>query len=483
MTNYRSIDLEFSIAPILARQQEHGVLFDTEAAEKLLAELQAKKSEIRLQLQEVFKPRVLNRGEFIPKVNYSRGKGCDKVQYKKGGVYTKIEFQEYNPSSRQQTIDRLCKEMGWQPAEFTDKGNPEFDEEIIESLPFENMKPLKDFYIINKRIGQIESGKNSWLNVVKDNNRIYGGLLQSGTNTRRCTHFGPNLAQVPANDKPYGKECRALFKVPKGKIMIGCDADALEMRTLAGFMKPIDGGKFIKTVLEGKKELGTDMHTLNTIAYGIDKYEGARELSKLIFYGSLYGCRNPKRGLMLQQWGIDFYDYVPKFDEQFEDVKRWATNKRLGFSDKYLECLVAGKHCQDLYGQRLPELPELIKNVTAKWKERGYLIALDGGRLYPRSEHSVFNILNQAAGAVIMKQAIVIADAELQRRGLVPGRDYEQILFIHDETQYEVEDNKEIIEIVKEVLPDSIYKAGLHFRFPCIMRGNVSIGDNWSETH
>ena len=47
------------------------------------------------------------------------------------------------------------------------------------------------------------------------------GLLRhtinpNGTVTGRASHFGPNLAQVPATRAPYGKECRELFTVPPG---------------------------------------------------------------------------------------------------------------------------------------------------------------------------------------------------------------------------------------------------------------------------
>ncbi len=473
----KAIELEYEIAPILARQQAYGVLFDKNKAEELYCVLLSEKARLRQQLQDVFKPRIINLGEVIPKSSNS------KTGIREGSIYTKIKIQEYNPNSRPQTIDRLCKEFGWRPEEFTEKGNPEFDEEIIESLPFNELKPLKDYYIINKRLGQLAEGSKAWLKMVKDNNRIYGSIKQSGTLTGRMAHFNPNMAQIPSNDKPYGKECRELFKVPEGKLMVGCDADALEMRCLGGYLKRFDNGRFIKTILEGKKETGTDMHTLNMYAYGIEKYEGARDCSKTLFYGSLYGAKNPKLGLILQQYGIDFREYVNNFDSEFNKLKKWSVSKDTGFSDKYLECLLAGKVARERYGERLPELPELIKDVQTRWKSQGYLKGLDGRKLFPRSEHAAFNTLLQSAGAIIMKKALYIADETMKRDGLIQGIDYEFILNIHDEWQLEVVDNINTCVIIKDIVIRSIEEAGEFYSFPCPMKGNAVIGKNWSETH
>ncbi len=130
----------------------------------------------------------------------------------------------------------------------------------------------------------------------------------------------------------------------------------------------------------------------------------------------------------------------------------------------------------------MPSLAGLIKKVVGVWKERGYLLGLDGRKLYPKSEHSVFNILNQSAGAIIMKKALTIADKKLKSK-YSPGKEYEFILNIHDEWQLEVVDNDEIISDTRAILENSIIKAGEELGFPCPMKGNSEQGMNWSETH
>ena len=117
-----ALELEYSIAPILARQQSYGILFDIQKAQELECLLLAKRTELKQQLQEVFKPRVISLGEFIPKTSNK------KLGTKAGSTYTRIKIEEYNPNSRIQTVSRLCEEFQWKPSEFSDKGNAEFDE-------------------------------------------------------------------------------------------------------------------------------------------------------------------------------------------------------------------------------------------------------------------------------------------------------------------------------------------------------------------
>ncbi|HEY3524978.1 MAG TPA: DNA polymerase [Nitrososphaeraceae archaeon] len=476
------IKLEYAIAPIISRQQEYGIEFDVGGANELLIQLESKKLELKNKLQEVFSIRIINRGEFTPKNNYSCNRGGVVHRMVKGGTFTRIEYEEYNPNSRQQTVDRLCKEFGWTPQEFTDKGNPEFDEEIIESLPYKEMAPLKDYYIVNKRISQLSGGKQAWLKHVREDGRIYGSVMQSGTITARMAHYGPNLAQVPSCDKAWGTECRRLFRAKKGKIQVGCDADGLEARTLSGFLVPFDGGQFRDILLTGKKENKTDIHSINAIAYEVNEYSTGRDCAKTLFYAGIYGCKGPKAGLILQQFGIDLKSYIPNYNIEMIKIKQWNARVKAGFSDRFLECLVAGKLAQGRYNEKLPALPNLIQDVIKSWESNKFLKALDGRKLYPSNAHSCFNILNQSAGAIIMKKALAIADNLLYTNKNTRGK-YEFMLNIHDEWQLEVENDKDLVTEVSDILKNSIKFAGEYFNFPCPMVGSIKIGTNWAETH
>ena len=68
-------------------------------------------------------------------------------------------------------------------------------------------------------------------------------------------------------------ECRSLFKVPDGYKLVGCDAAGIEARCLAHYLSRYDQGKFGKTVMDGKKSEGTDVHTTNANALGCTRNE------------------------------------------------------------------------------------------------------------------------------------------------------------------------------------------------------------------
>jgi DNA polymerase I-like protein with 3'-5' exonuclease and polymerase domains len=467
-----AIDLEYAIAPILARQQAYGVLYDQQKSNELVSILTSKLVELRWKLQDIFKPRYISLAEFTPKRD-NKASG-----YKAGATFTKIELEEFNPSSRSQIVDRLKKEFGWDPTEFTDKGNAKMDEEIIDALPFKELQPLKEYLQTKSVIAKVETGKQAWIKHVDTDGRIRGAIRQNGAVTGRMTHYSPNLAQVPSERKLYGKECRELFIAGPGKVIIGVDADALEMRILAGYLSKEDGGKFRDSVLHGKKEDGTDPHSLNAEATNID-----RDTAKTEFYADIYGARNAKKGKILLEAGIDFREYVPDFDKEFAGFKRWAETKDIKFTDKYIECAVAGKQYSKLFGDRLPELPLLKKKIHSLILEKGYVKGLDGRKLFCRSEHGELNTVCQSAGAIVMKKALHIADNDFQEKGLIPGKDYEFILNVHDELELECIDNEEITAIISNIVKDSIRKAGEYFNFPCPLSGNVKIGKNWGEVH
>ncbi len=478
-----TIELENSIAPILGRQQNYGVLYDKEKSDNLILTLTGHLVELKWQLQEIFKPRYINKGEFTPKRN-DRIKG-----YVAGAVFTKIEMQEFNPGSRPQIVSRLITEYDWNPEEFTDAGNAKMDEAIIDNLPFKQLEPLKQYLTVKKRLSQIDGGKQAWTKKIDKDGRIRGSVVQNGTITGRMAHFGPNLAQVVADGKLYGKECRELFTVPKGKVMIGCDADSLEMRNLAGYINSIDGGRFQSSVLKGKKEEGTDPHTINMYAYGISD----RDCSKSLFYSGIYGAKNAKFGAILKDYGINFDEYVPDFEKNVKGMMQWVKEKNEELRAKgqepiertktYWECWVAGKHCMVLFGDQIPEMKQLKDKIHERVKEVGYIKGLDGRKLFMRSQHAELNTVLQSAGAIIMKKALYIADTDLQESGLTPGKDYEFILNIHDEFQLEVTDDKKIIDTVSYILENSIKKAGEYFKFPCPHKGTVKVGRDWSQCH
>ena len=74
--------------------------------------------------------------------------------------------------------------------------------------------------MLNKRLGQIATGKQAWLKLVKKG-KLHGRVNHMGAVTSRCTHSNPNLAQVPRVSAEYGKECREFFLYLMGTLFLG----------------------------------------------------------------------------------------------------------------------------------------------------------------------------------------------------------------------------------------------------------------------
>jgi len=267
----KSVWLEMDVATILARQERWGFAFDRKGAEYLYVKLLSEREELEKQLREVFGSWFAPDGDVVT-VKRRRHVKKTNVIYEVGDQYQNIKYVAFNPNSTHHIASRLKLKYGWQPQEFTPSGQPKLDESILSKLPFAEAKLLSRYMMLTKRIGQVAEGAQSWLKK-EQSGRIHGSVMTVGAVTRRMTHSNPNIAQVPANGAPFGEDCRALFKASDGYVLVGCDADALELRCLAGYMAKYDGGAYIETILKGDKSLGTDMHSVNARALGLDPKE------------------------------------------------------------------------------------------------------------------------------------------------------------------------------------------------------------------
>jgi DNA polymerase-1 len=298
-TEVDAVRLEHDVQWIIARQERFGFCFDEKKAVTLYASLTKTKLELESKLNESLPFLYLKGDEFTPKTN-NRTTGCVK-----GATFTRMKFVPFNPGSRDHVAILLKRKYDWKPEEFTDDGKAKIDETILGQLKYPEAKLLSEYFMVEKRIGQIATGKEAWLKHVGKDGRIHGGVVTNGAVTGRMTHSHPNLAQVPAGRSPYGHECRELFHVPPNKRQVGADADALELRCLAHFMAKYDGGAYIKVVLEGRKENGTDIHSVNARALGMDPkakvLDGwtGRDLAKTWFYAFIYGAGDGKLGCIL----------------------------------------------------------------------------------------------------------------------------------------------------------------------------------------
>lgn len=453
-----ALKLEHAVAWIIARQERYGFLFDEKKAAALYSKLVKRKLELEADLKKAFVPFYTSGEVFTP------AKDSKQYHYVAGAPLTKLRLVEFNPASRDHVANRLQTLYGWIPSAYGADGKPTVDDAVLAELdlPGAGVELLREYFLVAKRIGQVAEGKEAWLKHVQKDGRIHGGVNSNGAVTGRMTHMKPNVGQAPAVYSPYGHECRDCFIVPIDKVLVGADADALELRDLAGYMAAYDGGAYIDTVLRGNKKLGTDMHSVNCRALGghpkglhfvhldAESKETGRDVAKTWFYAFIYGAGDEKLGIIWSRKSGD-------------------------------EARSIGAASRAAFLKNLPALGKLVKAVKAKAKERKFLLGLDKRRLEVRSQHGALNTLLQSAGAVQMKMALWILDKDLQAAGYVAGVNYEFVANVHDEWQIECDIN--IGEHVGQLAKDAIRKAGEFFQFKCPLAGEAKVGRSWAETH
>lgn len=341
----------------------------------------------------------------------------------KTGKKLKDKVEVFNPGSRKQIGERLI-EKGWKPERYTETGQPIVDEGTLEGVDIPEAKAINEYLMLQKRVAQIDS----WLKALGSDGRVHGKVITNGAVTGRMTHMSPNMAQVPNSGSPYGHECRDLWTVDKGYKLVGIDASGLELRMLAHYMKD---DAYTSEVVSG------DIHTANQKAAGLDN----RNQAKTFIYAFLYGAGDAKIG------------------------------KVVGAGAK------EGQELKSRFLQNTPSLKELREKVGRVAKNTGTLPGLDGRRLQVRSDHAALNTLLQSAGAIVMKQAVVLLDESLSKLGI----DYKFVANVHDEWQIEVEES--YADMVGKIGAQSIENAGKVLDMRCPLAGEYKVGNSWKETH
>ena len=340
----------------------------------------------------------------------------------KTGKKLKDKTEVFNPASRKQIAERLMA-LGWQPTKHTEKGSVIVDEGTLQTIDIPQAKLIAEYLLVQKRVAQVES----WIDHADHSDRVHCKVITNGAVTGRMTHSKPNLAQVPRVGNPFGKECRECWTVDEGNVLVGIDASGLELRMLAHYMRDEE---YTNEILSG------DIHTKNMEAAGLTN----RDQAKTFIYAFLYGAGPAKIGAIV------------------------------GGGER------EGKKLIESFLINTPALYALRQKVD-KLAKRGWLPSVDGRKLTVRSQHAALNVLLQGAGAVVMKQALILLHDKL-KCGII---DASFVANVHDEWQ--IETKKELSESVGQLGVQAIQEAGLALGLRCPLDGEYKVGNNWAATH
>jgi DNA polymerase I-like protein with 3'-5' exonuclease and polymerase domains len=393
-----SILSEFKLQRLINKVRDNGFYFKEPDALSLLNVIEQKQNAIKQEIDKVFKPEIKQ-------------------------LKTKEKVIPFNINSRDQIAKRLIA-LGWKPTLFTPSGKPKVDEIQLEKFNSKESNLLAENFMLSKRSAMLKS----WIKANEPDSRVRCFYHSLGAVTNRMSCSKPNLQQVPSNRKPYGKECRQLWSCSPGNILVGSDAQSLELRVLAHY---INDPEYTKEVLEG------DVHTANQKAAGLS----SRDQAKTFIYALCYGAGDAKLGKVVNGTAKD------------------------------------GAMLRASFFKKIPAFKKFSDAVIRKGETEGKLIAIDGRILTVRSAHASLNTLIQGSSAVLMKNWFMNTALDLKRRSV----DARVIAMVHDEIILECLEKD--VDIVSDCVKLSIEAVNKQFNIRCDLGCDINFGNDWSEIH
>ena len=334
-----AMQLEHDVVLICEDIRANGFAFDTIKAQKLLADIRHRMDTIEPVFQNQWPPVLVEDRRIQYRVNKdgtpnaTMQKSIDNaVKWELDGNEVVIyRWKEFNPGSTKDRVEKLW-ESGWKPYEKSDthkkfarakvgdiwgkqKLTPKFYEEKKAYFDYygwkvceENLLTLPDeapegahllaeWLTLEGRRSPLET----WLGCVQEDGRIHPKLWFIGAWTQRMSHSDPNCANIsaPFHGEPrnaveevkklYDADLRSCWTVADNALLVGTDADGIQLRILAHYLKNDD---YVNAIVNGRKEDGTDIHNLNLRALGLEGIE--RDHAKTFIYAWLLGARTER---------------------------------------------------------------------------------------------------------------------------------------------------------------------------------------------
>jgi DNA polymerase-1 len=280
----------------------------------------------------------------------------------------------------------------------------------------------------------------SWLDLPIDG-RLFPAWNQLGAASGRTSCKGPNLQQVPKDDR-----YRRCFVAPPGRVFVKADYNQLQRRLAA---KIADEPTMMKAYQKGR-----DLHTLTarniTGKNGVTKEE--RQLAKVLNFGLLFGMGVDRlREYARQEYGVELSE---------EDAKQ----HRSSFFASYPA--LAERHNQAAREQHLARLDERRKNESRT--------ILGRHRLFDAGTPLTFRLATPVQGSEADGAKLAMA-LLWERREQCPGAF--PVLFVHDELVIEVDENR--ADAAAEWLKQAMVEGMKDILAPVPCEVEVSIGRTW----
>lgn len=398
--------------------------------------------------------------------------------------------KKVNISSKKQLGEIVFDYMNVKPLSKTDKGAPQFNDQMVEYLIEEGHEWAKDLHNYNK----LSKIKSSYIDRFLDNSeegKYYFSYKQHGTISGR---YGSDAQQLPRPMEDgqesevvikYNNRIRKLFIAGKGRKFIDCDYESLEPHTFAH----ISGDEGLRDIFRN----GHDFYS--TIAIATENLEGfsadkkadnylgkldkvKRQVAKAYALGIPYGMSAYALGKSLDMTTEEAQELVDGYLDAYPDLKKWMSRSKTTAQTKGLIISEAGrvrhlsrvKELYSVFGDNLMDFKFRKKLEKSHGKE--YVLNLY--RDYKNGVNNSRNFQIQSMAASIVNRAAIAVNREFKSRG-IDGWCCAQI---HDQLIFNVPEEKaeECRDIVQELMENTT-KLSLKLKAP------AEIGDNWYEAH
>lgn len=497
-----SITLEHAFQLVVNQLTENGFSFNTVKAQKLLDKVTEELKELDDKILAAFPPRETLVKEFIPRATKFGTISLSSIpvslrgnvaEYEVGQTYRQTKYVEFNPASHKQIIEVLS-EAKWSPIDKTKThldylrelqrakysnvpiSDVDLSNELVDNIS--KLKRLEKFgwkinennlstlppsaplgaKLLAKRI-MLESRRRTlteWLTLVTPDNRIHGRFYGIGAWTHRMAHQQPNTANIPnefdtaGNKKLLGKEMRALWQAPKNRLLVGVDAEGIQLRVFAHY---INDAEFTASLVNGKKEDKSDPHSLNQRILG--EVCRSRDAAKRFVFALLLGAG---MGKLREILGCEL-------DEAKAALERLIVRYE-GFGI-------------------------LKRDVIPSDAKRGWFTGLDG-RTVPIPSDTIGGRQHLAMSGYLQNgEAVIMKRATLKWHSKLFDLNSSLVNMVHDEWQTEVPNDFQKALYIAKIQAESLEEVGRELNLKCPLAGSYwndkvrdyTIGNNWYQTH
>jgi len=356
-------------------------------------------------------------------------------------IYELAEF-EFKINSPQQLAEVLFDKLNLQPPRRSRMKGRSTAAEVLDELALVHDLPKK---ILEYR--ELAKLKSTYADALPRlihpaTGRLHTRFCQTGTATGRLSSANPNLQNIPVRTE-LGREIRAAFVAPAGRLLLSADYSQIELRILAHLSED--------AVLAEAFRRSEDIHSRTAQeVFGVAPFAQTpdhRRAAKVINFGVIYGLS--PFGLA-QQLGIDQREaskFIAAYFERYNGVKR--------FLDEQVAEVRKTGVSKTLFGRPRP-IPEINSPQP---------------NLRNFAERTAMNNPMQGAAADLIKLAMIELDALLTKEF-----EARMILQVHDELLFEApeEELPRLAGLVKKVM-EGVYELSV----PLVVE--TKAGPNWRD--